>query len=91
MENYGQAAWARCERVRMPGEGRGASDVWGARFRRFDGEWGAEAVRFDRRKVGIRVGGGALGALVGRGWGGCVAGTLGFARCLAAGGGVGGV
>ena len=49
----------------MPGEGRGASDVWGARFRRFDGEWGAEAVRFDRRKVGIRVGGGARGALVG--------------------------
>ena len=75
----------------MPGEARGARDVCGARFRRFDGEWGAEAVRFDRRKVGIRVGGGARGAVVGRGWGGCGAGALRLGRWRAGGGGVGGV
>lgn len=61
------------------------------RFRRFDGEWGAEAVRFDRRKVGIRVGGGARGAVVGRGWEGCEAGALRLGRRRAGGGGVGGV
>ena len=48
-------------------------------------------MRFDRRKVGIRVGGGARGAVVGRGWGGCEAGALRLGRRRAGGGGVGGV
>lgn len=75
----------------MPGEGRGASDVCGARFRRFDGEWGADAVRLVRLKEGIRVGGGARLALLGGGFLGCVAGMLGFSGSITGGEVLGGV